>query len=154
MGSLKPFRVLSTLETDWSLLRNDCQPARSLLTSALPPSIEHLTLIPNPDSGSLLDISVTALHNLMASKKLDFEMVQTVTLNYTNLLPTVQIWLLQKALGSGVKLEIDRREDPDTKRKAFLELRYDLPSPHSHRSGLDRITLMVYDTQGPSRSSI
>ena len=78
MGSLRDFAVLADVDTDWGLVRSRTLPSKDQLTAAMPPSIRRLHLTPDP--GFIVDVSISAIRHLIATKPLEFPSLEGIHL--------------------------------------------------------------------------
>ena len=122
MGSLKPFRALADIETDWGLVRDPTVPSRDQLTHSMPWSLVRLHLTPDP--GLLIDVSVRAVSHLIGSKTQAFPSLQGIHLAHTRLLPVTKTELFLKSKDHNMCITFDGSVNPDVKRMNYLETRY------------------------------
>ena len=80
-------------------------------------------LLLKPDPGLLIDVSVRAISQLIATRTQAFPLLESIHLAHTRLTQATETELLVKARDHNMCITFDGSADPDIKRKQYLQTR-------------------------------
>ena len=114
MGSLRKFKVLTHIRTDWCLLLDEREPLEHQLMDNLPYTVQELTLKVDPDFN--VETASVSIGSLAAFKVVRFPVLRHLLLVHIS--PDKAVALLKKpfvrkAEGKGLRIRCDTRPDPD-----------------------------------------